>query len=156
MLVQLENIFGEDFWKNVVLEFTRYGFSDEELIERADDLPLNSENERKLEMNRMLKGYFGFQVRPINWKHFQTLWLIVRLNFQNDLPAVFIDSYYNQHHQGSKDKFDEYMTKLWNYADNMTPRNVSDIKAVQNELAIKNQQLVHLANELNICNGKKS
>ena len=73
MLIQLENIFGEDFWKNVVLEFTRYGFSDEELIERADDLPLNSENERKLEMNRMLKGYFGFQVRPINCKHFQTL-----------------------------------------------------------------------------------
>ena len=63
MLRQLEKIFGEDFWGNVVLEFTRYGFSDEELIERAD-LPLNSENERKLEMNRMLKGYFGFQVRP--------------------------------------------------------------------------------------------
>ena len=55
MLIQLENIFGEDFWKNVVLEFTHYGFSDEEINEKF---------ERKLEMNRMLKGYFGFQVRP--------------------------------------------------------------------------------------------
>ena len=72
MLVQLENIFGEDFWKNVVLEFTHYGFSDEEINERSYSLS-NSENERKLEMNRMLKGYFGFQVRPINCKHFQTL-----------------------------------------------------------------------------------
>ena len=65
MLVQLENIFGEDFWKNVVLEFTRYGFSDEELIERPD-WSLKSEIGRKAQMNRMLKGYFGFQVRPIN------------------------------------------------------------------------------------------
>ena len=153
MLVQLENIFGEDFWKNVVLEFTHYGFSDEEINERSYSLS-NSENERKLEMNRMLKGYFGFQVRPINCKHFQTLWLKVRLNFQNDLPAVFIDTYYNQDDQDKNAYFDYYMTKLWHYADTMTPRNVSDIKAVQNELAIKNQQLVDLANLLNICNGK--
>ena len=55
MLIQLENIFGEDFWKNVVLEFTHYGSSDEEINEKF---------ERKLEMNRMLKGYFEFQVRP--------------------------------------------------------------------------------------------
>ena len=81
---------------------------------------------------------------------------IVKLDFQNDLPAVFIDTYYKKSHPGSKAKFDHYLTKLWNLADGMTPYNVSDIKAVQNELAIKNQQLVHLANELTICNGKKS
>ena len=149
MLVQLETMFGEDFLKNVVLEFTHYSFHADQVGRKNE---YNNEKGKKAEMNKILKKYFKFQVRPFvsNFKH----WLIVRLDFQNDLPAVFIDTYYTKSDPDQEKKFEEYMTKLWNLADGMTPYNVSDIKAVQNELAIKNQELIHLANLLNICNGK--
>ena len=78
------------------------------------------------------------------------------MDFQNDLPAVFIDTHYDPEHKGSKDKFDHYMTDLWNRMDKMKQYNVTDIKAVQNALAQKNQQLRALTNKLNICTEKES
>ena len=69
MLVQLENIFGEDFWKNVVLEFTKYSFSKHPAKLRAE--AGDTEDGRKNEMNTLLKKYFGFQVRSFHniFKH---------------------------------------------------------------------------------------
>ena len=84
------------------------------------------------------------------------MWLIVKLDFQNDLPAVFIDTYYTQSDPDQEKKFEEYMTKLWNLADGMTPYNVSDIKAVQNELANKTQELLVMTEKLGICKNKES
>ena len=71
MLRQLEKIFGEDFWGNVVLEFTRYGFTDEDLRKREDS-SLKTESGRITQMNTELKKYFDFQVSNIS-KQFQTL-----------------------------------------------------------------------------------
>ena len=154
MLVQLENIFGEGFWDNVVLEFTKYKFSQDAIDDRADS-PLKSEDGRKSEMNKLLKKYFELKVSNIS-KKFQTLWLIVRLDFQKDLPAVFIDTYYKKSHPGSKAKFDDYLTKLWNLADGMTPYNVTDIKAVQNKLVEAYQELRDMAKNLTICKDNES
>ena len=60
MLVQLENIFGEDFWKNVVLEYTYYSFSKHPTKLRTE--AGLTEDGRKNEMNSLLKKYFGFKV----------------------------------------------------------------------------------------------
>ena len=73
------------------------------------------------------------------------------LNFQKELPAVFIDSYYDKEHDGSRQKFDHYTQELYNYADTLTPYNVSDIEAVQNELAKRNQEIKDMATELGLC-----
>jgi len=134
MLVQLENIFGEGFWDNVVLEFTKYKFSQDAIDDRADS-PLKSEDGRKSEMNKLLKKYF---------------------ELKKDLPAVFIDTYYKKSHPGSKAKFDDYLTKLWNLADGMTPYNVTDIKAVQNKLVEAYQELRNMAKNLTICRDNES
>merc|ERR1711862_474850 len=75
---------------------------------------------------------------------------------KKDLPAVFIDTYYKKSHPGSKAKFDHYLTKLWNLADGMTPYNVTDIKAVQNELANETQELTRMTEELGICKDNES
>ena len=61
MLVQLENIFGEDFWKNVVLEFTHYHF-DENSIDRRADSNEKSPTGRKTALNKELRRLFEFQV----------------------------------------------------------------------------------------------
>ena len=70
MLRQLENIFGADFWKNVVLEFTFYAFSEDALRIRGGH-ESKTENGRKTAVNKELKKYFGFQVRPFEniFKH---------------------------------------------------------------------------------------
>ena len=78
------------------------------------------------------------------------------MDFQNNLPAVFIDTHYDEEHQESKDKFDHYMTKLWDYVEGLTPYSVTNITAVQNTLAKKNQELEELAEELGICKNKES
>eukprot|EP00093_Oithona_nana_P012879 12879.XXX_45661_44291_1 [CDS] Oithona nana genome sequencing. len=129
MLVQLENIFGEDFWKNVVLEFTHYHF-DENSIDRRADSNEKSPTGRKTALNKELRRLF---------------------EFQKELPAVFIDSYYDKEHDGSRQKFDHYTQELYNYADTLTPYNVSDIEAVQNELAKRNQEIKDMATELGLC-----
>ena len=72
------------------------------------------------------------------------------------MPAVFIDTHYDEEHQESKDKFDHYMTKLWDYVEGLTPYSVTNITAVQNTLAKKNQELEELAEELGICKNKES
>ena len=68
MLVQLENIFGEDFWKNVVLEFTHYSFHADQVGRKNE---YTNEEGKKAEMNKILKKYFKFQVRSFvsNFKH---------------------------------------------------------------------------------------
>ena len=68
MLVQLETMFGEDFWKNVVLEFTHYSFHADQVGRKNE---YNNEKGKKAEMNKILKKYFKFQVRSFvsNFKH---------------------------------------------------------------------------------------
>ena len=64
MLVQLERIFksnGEDFWKNVVLEFTWYSFSEDAKRIRKN-IKEKSEEGRKTEWNTKLREIFKFQV----------------------------------------------------------------------------------------------
>ena len=64
MLVQLERIFksnGEDFWKNVVLEFTHYHFS-KDAIRMREDSNEKSPTGRKTALNKELRRLFEFQV----------------------------------------------------------------------------------------------
>ena len=78
------------------------------------------------------------------------------MDFQDNLPAVFIQTYYNPDDQHDKEKFDEYMTELWDLVDGMTLFNVTNITAFRHVLVEKNQQIEDLFNELNICTEKKS
>ena len=78
------------------------------------------------------------------------------MNFQKELPAVFIDSYYDKEHDGSRQKFDHYTQELYNYADTLTPYNVSDIKAVQNILANQTQEIKDMAEKLGLCQAEEA
>ena len=69
--------------------------------------------------------------------------------FQNELPAVFIDSHYDKEHEGSKQKFAYYTQKLHHYADTFDLYNVSDITAVQNKLA-------DMTEELGLCQAEEA
>ena len=76
--------------------------------------------------------------------------------FQKELPAVFIDTYYDKEHDGSKQKFDYYTQKLHDYADEFDFYNVSDIKAVQNKLAEANEEIKVMAEKLGLCQAEEA
>ena len=76
--------------------------------------------------------------------------------FQNELPAVFIDSHYDKEHEGSKQKFAYYTQKLHHYADTFDLYNVSDITAVQNKLAELNQKYENMTKELGLCQAEEA
>ena len=78
------------------------------------------------------------------------------MKFQKELPAVFIDSYYDKEHDGSKQKFDYYTQKLHDYADEFDFYNVSDIKAVQNKLAEANEEIKVMAEKLGLCQAEEA
>ena len=77
------------------------------------------------------------------------------MDFQDNLPAVFIQTYYNPDDQRDTEKFDEYMGKLWDLADGMTLFNATNITAVRHILIEKNQQIEDLFNRLDICTEKE-
>ena len=115
MLVQLESIFGEDFWNNVALQFSFYGFSEDQIGNRGDSAE-KSEDGLTSTMNKLLKDTFKFKViyklRIVDQeKYFKDVL------FQNDLPAVFIDTNHDIEDDWEVKMFDEYTKTLWYIAD---------------------------------------
>ena len=67
------------------------------------------------------------------------------------LPTVFIDTFYRDDDDHSKKKFKEYTDKLWKIANELHPYNVTNVEAMQNELARKGQRINDLVEKLGIC-----
>merc|ERR1719245_2782695 len=71
-------------------------------------------------------------------------------NFQQDLPVVFIDTYYDIY-EGTKsgEMYKKYVKELWDFADRKEPFDLKDIKIALNELAEQKRKIQSLTNELN-------
>jgi hypothetical protein len=89
MLELIGNIFGNDIWKNVILEVTHWSY-DERSIERRNKAKL-TETWWTDEFNSYFSKAFGLRHR---------------------LPSVFIDSFYNKTNPMEQEEFDENIKKL--------------------------------------------
>ena len=125
MLVQLESIFGGDFWNNVALQFSFYGFSEDQIRIRGDSTE-KSEDGLTSTMNKLLKDTFKFKViyklRIVDQeKYFKDVL------FQNDLPAVFIDTNHDIEDDWEVKMFDEYTKTLWYIADMFQVQTLNNV-----------------------------
>ena len=112
MLKIFEAMFGEDVWKNTILEFTFWSFNpvlhDKQLKNMND-----TEESLARKWNDILKEVF---------------------HLESDLPAVFIDSHYNKSILAEAANFSKYTDQLYEFAENKDAFECKDIKQAKTEL----------------------
>ena len=92
MIRLMGNIFGKEFWHNVVLEATHWRY-DIPGIGRREEADMN-EIRWTAEFNSLFKKKFGVQ---------------------HHVPSVFIDTFYNKSNPFEKEKFKEGVDGLMNF-----------------------------------------
>ena len=93
MIGLMGKIFGNEFWHNVVLEATHWSY-DIPAIGRREEANMN-ETWWTNEFNSLFKKEFGVQHR---------------------VPSVFIDTFYNKSNPMEKNKFEEGVRELKDFA----------------------------------------
>jgi len=112
MLKIFEAMFGEDVWKNTILEFTFWSFNP---VLHGKQLKNMNDDEESLarKWNDILKKDF---------------------HLESDLPAVFIDSHYNRSIPAEAANFSKYTDELYDFAENKDAFECKDIKQAKTEL----------------------
>ena len=114
MLTIFEKMFGKDFWKHAIMEFTFWNFSPYENEQRLRHEPPHTEKVWAEEYNKILQK---------------------KLGITQSLEAVFIDSHYNVSDNEESSKFNEYTDALFKFASSLDPFECKDIDKVKPELA---------------------
>lgn len=125
MVKMFGDIFGDEFWNNVIFEATWYKF-DEQSMENRE---LTEEEWLNATPKKTLEG-----VAP-NIK---------------DLTGVFIDTHYWAKDANQKKKFEENTAELLKFAKEKTPFHCKDIKTVKHELRIAQELARNLTKEKEI------
>jgi hypothetical protein len=113
MLKLFGRIFSDHFWKNTVIEVTKYSFNDHDILSRKPETEESWKNKRIAEMEKRL---------PEALKD-------VELKF------VFIDSWYDRVPTDTQwEKFKDYTDELWNFAENVEPMTMKTIKVALREI----------------------
>jgi hypothetical protein len=123
MIGLFQNMFGDLFWENVVLETTHWSFASDNERVRNDKNPPVTETTWAIQLNDALKEDF---------------------RLTRSLPAVFIDTYYNQRDEHQTKKFQEHTQKLWNLTQTYTPFECKDIKIALTEIRELQNSVKHL------------
>ena len=126
MLNLLRKMFGDDFWNNAILEFSHWDFNERKAENRLRDHPPKTEASVKREINNILRTIF---------------------KLQKDLPAIFIDSHYDNDTKGSGygnihyagkgyevGNYSKYTNELLEFAQKATPFACKDVKVVKLQL----------------------
>ena len=113
MLKLFQKMFGEQFWQNVILEATHWGYSKQDYKTRKETVPRLTEIYWAIQMNKMLEDEFGVSF---------------------NLSAVYIDTYFDKSVPRERNAFNKYTKKLWNFASSRTPFECKDIKVALTEI----------------------
>jgi len=113
MLKQFENMFGEDFWNNVIFEVTFWSYAKPNI--RLRNINAVTEESFTKGRNKKFKEEFGVK---------------------NKIESVFIHPLYNEDVAKEKEEFVKNTYKLWDFAAKKTPFACNDIKAVLAEIQV--------------------
>jgi len=116
MLDLFGDIFSDRFWKNVVIVVTKWSFANHNVkIRESKNLTEDSWAKERIESLRA-----NFPQIPANV----------------EIPIVFIDSFYDEVPSDvQNEKFKQYTDQLWEFADNVEPMEMKDIKKALTEIA---------------------
>jgi len=124
MLKQFENMFGSEFWDNVIFEVTSWSYDESNILIRSKKGEGETEESFTAGRNKKFKEVF------------ETL-----RNRGKDLESVFIHPLYNKENSKEKTEFKKNTDKLFNFAKKTTPFPCKDIKVVLADIQIyKNTQ----------------
>jgi len=123
MIKIVDGIFGEEFWDNVIIEATFWGYSLDDIEDRGD---LTEETWLEGTPKRTLSG-----TAP---------------NVDN-LTAVFIDTFYRKSDAKQVEKFQENTKKLLSFAEKKKPFHCKDIKSVKHDLRILQEEKAQIEKE---------
>ena len=123
MIKIVGGIFGEEFWDNVIIEATFWGYSQDKIEDRGD---LTEEAWLEDTPKRTLSGTVP--------------------NVDN-LTAVYIDTFYRESDQTQEEKFKENTKKLFKFATEKKPFHCKDIKSVKHDLRIMQEEKEKLEKE---------
>lgn len=113
MIGLFQKMFGDEFWKNAVLEATHWNYGEDAIrIRAAKDKPLTEVFWAK-EFNRILREQY---------------------NVKRPLPAFFIDTFYDPDNQYEVDKFQQNTNALFDLAKSLDPFECKDIKIALSEI----------------------
>lgn len=142
MINLFQRMFGDQFWSNVILEATHWNFHERSRQLREDSVPKLTREHWKAEFNKLMHDEYGVTV---------------------DIPAVFIDSYYDPNHETELNMFQKYTQELWDFATTVPPFQCKDIKVALTEirelkldLEEKTNQASSLTSELEVLKSQKT
>ena len=113
MIGLMQKMFGDKFWKNVIIEATHWHYYNKSIEIRQSSNPPILEDWWTKQFNQLFKREYG-------------------LSF--DLPSVFIDTYYNKSNKQELIKFQENTVKLYNFASTHNPFQCKDINIALTEI----------------------
>ena len=116
MLNLFTKMFGDEFWNNAILEFSHWDFDERKAENRRRVHPPKTEASLTKEINNILRS---------------------KLKLRKDLPAIFIDSYYDNDTAGTGyevGNYSKYTYELLDFAQKATPFACKDVKVVKLEL----------------------
>jgi len=127
MLATFQYMFGNDFWRNAVLEATQWSH-DPGYRKRHPHL---NEKRWARDFNKELRELFHFDF---------------------DLPAVFIDTFHRKSSEHEAEMFLKNTLKLWEFAEGKldSPFHCRDIQAVLHESSLLKENLTALKEEAEV------
>ena len=115
MLHLFTKMFGDDFWNNAILEFSHWDFNNRTAETRLRMDPPQTEESFTEEINKILR---------------------TKLKLRKDLPAIFIDSYYDNSTGNGYEfgNYTKYTNQLLDFAKTANPFACKDVKTVKLEM----------------------
>jgi len=113
MLDLIRKMFGDKFWDNAILEGTFWSFHPHSKKMRNEIVPRLTENYWKEQFNQLFKTQFQIDV---------------------DVPAIFIDTYYDKNDRMQARAFEKYTGELLDFARSRKPFECKDINIALTEL----------------------
>ncbi|TRY78665.1 hypothetical protein TCAL_14414 [Tigriopus californicus] len=136
MISLFQKMFGDHFWSNVILEATHWNFHQRSQELREQSVPSLTTEHWKSEFNKLMADAYGVQI---------------------EIPAVFIDTFYDPSHEIERKMYQKYTQELWNFANSVDPFVCKDIKVALTEirelklhLEAKQNETIVLGGELNV------
>jgi len=125
MIRLFEKMFGNHFWKNVILGVSRWPY-DQRSIQRRQQ----NEQQWVDDWNLQLEKRYTVDIR------------------QHKFRAVFIDTFYEASNPKEKDEFVKNTQLLWNFSVEADPFECKDVKTALNDLMEARKNITSLVDEL--------
>lgn len=120
MIGLMQKIFGSHFWNNVILEGTFWSYHESNEARRKATHPPVTEKFWSDQFNGLFRDKFGLK---------------------KNVPAVFIDTYYNSSNQYEQEKFSANVKQLLDFATATKPFECKDIQLALTEIGELNLKL---------------